>query len=179
MNKTKIFFITGTNSAGKSTIVPLLKRKLSGSFLVYDFDEVGVPENVDAKWRQQTTNHWLNLGIKNAKRKITTIICGLTKPREIYEIIKKKNKVSIKICLLNVSAKEITKRLKKRFKKSGSVKILKKITGLNVNQCIKDNIIHARELRKECKKFKCKVINTSGMTPQKTTAKIIKWVKSI
>jgi len=179
MNKPKIFFITGTNSAGKSTIVPLLKKSLSGLFLVYDFDEVGVPKNVDAKWRQKTTNHWLDIGIKNAKKKITTVICGLTKPHEIYENIKKKNKVSVKICLLDVSANEITKRLKKRFKKPGSVKNLKKITGLTVNQCIKVNIIHAREMRKECKKFKCKIFNTSGITPCKTTARIIKWIYSI
>ena len=59
MNKLKIFFITGTNSAGKSTIVPILRRNLSDKFIVYDFDEVGVPKNVDAKWRQQTTNYWL------------------------------------------------------------------------------------------------------------------------
>jgi putative ribosome biogenesis GTPase RsgA len=43
----KIFFIIGVGGAGKSTLVNNFKDT-SPNFYVYDFDEVGVPENVDA-----------------------------------------------------------------------------------------------------------------------------------
>ena len=27
----------------------------------YDFDDIGVPENADKKWRQETTEAWIKL----------------------------------------------------------------------------------------------------------------------
>ncbi len=61
MNRKPIFFITGVNGSGKTTLVPLLKSELNRSFVVYDFDERDVPENVNQKWRISTTQHWVNI----------------------------------------------------------------------------------------------------------------------
>jgi predicted ABC-type ATPase len=170
------YFITGVNGAGKSTVVPLLRNNLPSSFLVYDFDEVGVPENVDNKWRQKTTAHWMDIAIKNNKKNIKTVICGLTKPSEIKEISKTKKGLKVKIAFLDVYSRDIEKRLQNRFKKPGSVQALKRVTGLTVRDCIIKNIENAKRLRKECKNLKCKVFNTSRTTPKKSVEKIVNWM---
>lgn len=171
-----IYFITGVNGAGKSTIVPLLKKYLPDSFLVYDFDEIGVPENIDGNWRKKTTSYWMNIASKNSKKNIITVICGLTKPSEIAEINKTKKNLKAKIALLDLYAIDIEKRLKTRFKKPGSIKNLKKVTGLTVKECISKNVENSKLLRKECKDFECKVFNTSRTTSKKTVEKIINWL---
>lgn len=170
--KSNIYFITGVNGAGKSTLVPILKKSLGKDFVVYDFDELGVPVKVDKKWRQKTTRYWLRVAIKNSKKDITTVVCGLVWPKEVYSLAKSKKNISI--YLLDISAKEIRLRLKKRFKNKVAVKNLKEVTRLSVSQCIEANILNAKKLRQEAKGYKCRVFNTSHTSVAKTKDKIIK-----
>tara|TARA_Y100000034_G_C6645321_1_gene282261 strand:+ start:199 stop:435 length:237 start_codon:yes stop_codon:yes gene_type:complete len=65
---TKLYFITGAEGVGKSSIIPILKKKFP-EIDVHDFDEVGVPENPPLQWRYDTTLHWLNVAIKNQKKR--------------------------------------------------------------------------------------------------------------
>jgi len=176
MKKSTIYFITGANGAGKSTLIPILKKKLPSQYQVYDFDERGVPKNVNAKWRKKETNYWISIGLRNARKNVTTIVCGLAMPDEIYEIAKQRKGIRIKICLLDVSAKEIHKRIKKRYATPTSIRHLKSITGDSLLESIQGNINHAKEFRKQCKKHKCKFFNTSKTTPKQTAAKIINWI---
>jgi hypothetical protein len=53
-----LFFITGANVVGKTACLPALARQLP-DFAVHDFADLGVPENPDARWRQETTELWL------------------------------------------------------------------------------------------------------------------------
>lgn len=168
MPRTNIYFITGVNSAGKSTLVPLLRDKLPNNFLVYDFDERGVPENVNSTWRKKETKYWLLKATRNAKKGSNTIVCGLTLPNEIYSLSK-----NVKIILLDISSQGISQRLKIRFKSQPSIRNLKKVTGLTVDKCIKANILRAQELRKQARQYKIKVFNTSRTTPLKTAEKIV------
>lgn len=170
--KSNIYFITGVNGAGKSTLVPILKKSLGKDFIVYDFDELGVPVKVDKKWRQKTTRHWLKQSGKNNKKAIATIVCGLVWPKEVYSLARSRKNISI--YLLDISAKEIKLRLKKRFKTKAAIKNLKEVTGLSVSQCIEANILKAKKLRQEAKEYKSKVFNTSHTSVVKTKDKIIK-----
>ena len=170
--KAHIYFITGVNSSGKSTLVPILKKSLGNYFVVYDFDELGVPAKVDAKWRQKTSKYWLRVASKNAKKDISTIVCGLVWPKEVYSLAKSRKNISI--YFLDVSAKEIRLRLKKRFKTKVKIKNLKEVTNLSVSQCIEANILHAKKLRQEAREYQCKVFNTSHTSVEKTRDKIIK-----
>lgn len=172
--KSNIYFITGVNGAGKSTLVPILKKSLGKDFAVYDFDELGVPVKVDKKWRQKTTRHWLRLASKNIKKGTSTIICGLVHPKEVHDLANSRK--NINIYLLDISAKEIRLRLKKRFKTKATIKNLKEVTGLSVSQCIEANILNAKKLRQEAKEYKCKVFNTSHTSVAKTKDKIIKQI---
>lgn len=176
MKPQKIFFITGVNGAGKSTIIPLLKKKLPHQYRVYDFDEVGVPKNVDKAWRVETTKHWFRIAQKNAIKNIDTIVCGLTVPKEIFSVLKKNQKWETQIALLDVSKKEITTRLRRRLSTAAKVRNLKAVTGLSVTECIAANIQHAKALRSDCRKYRCQVFVTSHTTPSKTAAKVAKWI---
>jgi len=173
MKKNKIYFVTGVSTSGKSTIIPELKAKLPDKFVVYDFDEKGVPRNVNQKWRYETTQYWFNVAMNNSKKGKNTIICGYSMPDEIKEISKKYD-VKSNICLLDVSSKEITKRLNKRFSTPQKVKVLKKITGETLDECINGNILEAQTIKKQCQK--CKIYNTSKTTPKKTAQEIVDWI---
>lgn len=155
-------------------MVSLLKKKLSPDYDVHDFDERGVPDDVDSKWRQKETKHWLDVGVRNIKNGTSTIVCGLAIPEEIYGMSKSKK---IQIAFLDVSAKEISKRLKRRHDTPAKLKALQRVTRLTLTECIRDNIAHAKALRGQCRKYKCKVFNTSQTSPEKTVAKIIQWIE--
>src|SRR3712207_5620668 len=58
-----LFFVTGANGSGKTSCIPALARFLP-TFAIHDFDEVHVPENPDAIWRQQTTEFWIETYIE-------------------------------------------------------------------------------------------------------------------
>ena len=176
MNIFSCFFITGVNGAGKSTLVPLLIKMLPRGYKVIDFDQRGVPNNVDVKWRQKTTRHWLQTARRNTQKNVHTVICGLSKPREIYAIATKKQKSNIHVAFLDVSSSQIEKRLRQRISSPLKVKNLKEVTGLTLRACIAANIQHAKELRKECKKYHCKVFNTTSATPKRTAVKVTHWI---
>jgi energy-coupling factor transporter ATP-binding protein EcfA2 len=54
----RIYFVTGASGAGKSAVLETLERLLPDHEL-HDFDEWGVPEGADLRWRQETTERWL------------------------------------------------------------------------------------------------------------------------
>lgn len=178
MNKAILYLITGANGSGKSTLVPLLKKKLTTEYDIHDIDEFGVPENVDSEWRRKQTRYWMRIAKSNAKRNIKTVLCGLTIPEEVYKIKKNQSGILVRIGLLDVSAPQIKKRLMKRFSTPAKIRNLKKVTGLNVSDCISANVKHAKVLRQQCRRYKCRVFNTSHTTPLKTVAQVVRWLQA-
>ena len=49
------YFIIGASGSGKTAIIPHLKKLLGNDMAVYDFDDSGVPDGADKKWRQEST----------------------------------------------------------------------------------------------------------------------------
>jgi len=85
----KIFFVTGVNGVGKSTIIPHLKSILSeDDFVVHDFDARGVPPDTDRKWRISETKYWISEGKRPSEEK-STVICGFIKPSDLdgYDLL--------------------------------------------------------------------------------------------
>ena len=58
-----IFFITGASGSGKTACIEDLK-KLLPKIKIFDFDDVGVPENADKVWRQKSTEYWLKKAVE-------------------------------------------------------------------------------------------------------------------
>ena len=153
----KIFFITGAEGVGKSTLIKVLKNKLKKT-KIYDFDEVGVPINPPLSWRYKTTKHWLKVANKNNK---DTMVIGLSFPKEILRF--SNSKENLYFCLLDINIKEREKRLKKRGAQKEVIKDLKELKNL-------------REQFKHLKHFK--KINVSNLKPNEIANKIFDWIKN-
>ena len=162
-HKTSIFFITGTSGSGKSTLMHYLKMSLSNNYyMVYDFDEYGVPPNADAQWRQEATKYWLIKASENSKLHKSTIICGVSVPSEVLNSTVKID-IPIYFGLLKVSDDIIQQRLQER----GWTDAL-----------IKDNINWAHYLECAVKQTNEYLIvdSSCGMLPEHIADVFIKWI---
>ncbi len=173
MKKEKIYFVSGANTAGKSTIIPLLKKALPAYFHIHDFDERGVPNSVTTDWRKNETKHWLRLAMRNSKKGFSTIICGLSMPEEIYGVEKSKKIIFI---LLDISAQQIGKRMRQRWNSPAKIRRLQKVTQLSLDGAIQANIATAKKLRAQCRLYKGKIFNTSSAIAEKTAQRIIDYI---
>lgn len=108
----KLYFVAGASGSGKTAILPDLKKILGDAIAVYDFDDIGVPEGADKKWRQEATEKWLEKLLSDGKDAclLGQIVLGeiLACPAAAKGIDK------IHFCLLDVSDYERIQRLKKR-----------------------------------------------------------------
>jgi broad-specificity NMP kinase len=111
--KPSTFFITGTSGAGKSTIVRLLKKRLPSTD-VRDFDEGGVPPDVDEHWRIKRTEYWLQRAQKNKLKGISTVICGVCVPKEIQCSPSYDSSLRVHYGLLHITPRDIRQRLGQR-----------------------------------------------------------------
>lgn len=55
----RLYCIGGASGSGKTAVLPLLQEILGERIAVYDFDDIGVPVGADKKWRQESTEKWL------------------------------------------------------------------------------------------------------------------------
>ncbi|WP_258075487.1 GNAT family N-acetyltransferase [Legionella pneumophila] len=108
---TQLYFIGGASGSGKTAVMPYLKEVLSEHFAVYDFDDIGVPEGADKKWRQESTEIWIKKLLSEGKdacllgQMVLGEILGSPSARQIDKI---------HFCLLDVSDFERIQRLEKR-----------------------------------------------------------------
>lgn len=107
----KLFFVAGASGSGKTSILKNLQEVLGGSFAVYDFDDIGIPENADTKWRQESTEKWLQKLLSNGEN---ACLLGQIVLGEILACPSARKMGKINFCLLDVSDFERIQRLKKR-----------------------------------------------------------------
>lgn len=107
----KLYFIGGASGSGKTAIMPELQKILGSEIKVYDFDDIGVPEGADKKWRQESTEKWLQKLLADGK---DACLLGQIVLGEILACPSAKKLDGINFCLLDVSDFERIQRLKKR-----------------------------------------------------------------
>lgn len=95
-----LFFITGASGSGKTACLPYL-RELIPDLKIYDFEEIGVPENADNAWRQSTTEHWLQKVSELQANSQDVIICGGAIMGEILACPTAPEIEKILVCLLD------------------------------------------------------------------------------
>jgi hypothetical protein len=110
-NMNAFYFVAGAGGSGKTPIIPDLKKILGTAVSVYDFDAIGVPEEADKKWRQESTEKWLQKLLSDGK---DACLLGQIVLGEILACPSAKYMGQINFCLLDVSDFERIKRLKKR-----------------------------------------------------------------
>jgi hypothetical protein len=107
----RLYFIGGASGSGKTAIMPHLKELLRNDIAVYDFDDIGVPDDADKKWRQESTEKWLQKLLSDGK---DACLLGQIVLGEILACPSAKQIDKINFCLLDVSDFERIQRLKKR-----------------------------------------------------------------
>ena len=107
----RLYFIGGASGSGKTAVMPHLKELLADGIAVYDFDDIGVPEGADKKWRQESTEKWLQKLLSEGK---DACLLGQIVLGEILSCPSAKQIDKINFCLLDVGDFERIGRLKKR-----------------------------------------------------------------
>ena len=107
----RLYFIGGASGSGKTAVISHLKELLGGDIAVYDFDDIGVPEGADKKWRQESTEKWLQKLLSDGK---DACLLGQIVLGEILSCPSAKQIDKINFCLLDVSDFQRIQRLKKR-----------------------------------------------------------------
>jgi GTPase SAR1 family protein len=110
----KIFFIGGASGSGKTAVIPALKEELSSNFLIYDFDDIGIPENANTSWRQEATEKWLQKIISDQK---DVCLLGQMVLGEIMACPTAAKLEKINYCLLDVYDFERIQRIESRGSK--------------------------------------------------------------
>lgn len=109
-----VFFITGTSGAGKTTLMEGLKSLNLTMLDIHDFDEGGVPEGADQRWRMERTEEWLQKAVRNRLQGMSTVICGVSVPQEIRSSPSFNGDLRVRYGLLRAEESEIRRRLAAR-----------------------------------------------------------------
>lgn len=181
-----IYFIAGASGSGKTAILPDLKNILGDNYNIYDFDDIGVPSNADKKWRQETTETWLQKLLQENKN------CCLLGQIVLGEIlacpsIKKLN--NINFCLLDVSDVERIKRLKQR-NTYGDQNMLNWASWLRIHHqdpqwtqhVLSDECWHGLDFSKWNKfdtwpdSINLKILDTTGLAIKEVAGNVSNWI---
>lgn len=169
----KIYFISGVCGVGKSAVIPYLKKLLpDDKYNVRDFDERGVPDGAGHEWRKLETKKWLEVAADSAKSGVTTIVCGFVKTAD-FEGLVSGYMPDAEVILLDADAETIRRRLIGRYTTDGTFDENQKVIGKPVNEFIESNVNYCKVMREECGKEGCKIIETTHLTPEEVSRKII------
>jgi len=173
-----IFYITGVNGIGKSTLISQLAEKLDTSICkIHDFDERGVPDNADKVWRKSETLHWTRVGKENLIKGNSTIICGFMKFPEIAESLEKEEVVG-KICLLDANEEIITERILGRYiDNPEGVLDLNRAVGKTPEKFASDNVWVSSQFREQAKEAGYFIVDTSDLSPEEVGKEIVNWIE--
>lgn len=169
----KIFFISGVNGVGKSSIMPHLSRLFPiGNFEIRDFDERGVPENADDTWRISETKHWVDEGRKLFEQNKSIIICGFVKPADFQGLLSDET-LGIECIFLDAQPEIIRQRLVGRYTKDGFFDKEQRVIGKPINVFIEGNIYISGQMKKMFEELSCPIIDTSNLTPAEVAKKVV------
>lgn len=169
----QVYFISGVCGTGKSSTRTHLKEILpTASFDVRDFDERGVPDGGGPAWHDKETEHWLDVAAENAKRGVSTIVCGFAEPERFKKVHKKEKHPQATLFLLHASSDTIRKRLLGRYPTLESVKEINRASGVPLNEFVENMISFAPQLRTIFEKEGMPIIETDTKTSREVAQEI-------
>jgi len=176
-NMNKIYFISGVNGVGKTSIMPHLATLLPvNKYEIHDFDERGVPENADGNWRILETRYWVNLGIELAKQGMSIIICGFVKPADFQDLLSNES-LGITLIFMDARPEIIRQRLAGRYSKDGYFDESQTVIGKPINVFIDGNIYISGQMKKMFEELGGPIIDTSSLTPEEVAGEIANLIK--
>jgi hypothetical protein len=97
-----LFNVTGSSCSGKSTLAGALADRIPG-LAVHDFDEVGVPEGADRRWRHRTTEWWVRRALEYQERGVDLLLAGQSPLGEVLAVPSAPLLDGIAVCLIDVA----------------------------------------------------------------------------
>ncbi|MEV6715228.1 hypothetical protein AB0M48_24695 [Lentzea sp. NPDC051208] len=94
--------LTGSSCSGKTTLAFSVSDRLE-RLAVHDFDEVGVPEGADRRWRQRMTEMWVRRALKYQDRGVDLLLTGQSPLGEVLAAPSAPLMDGIAVCLVDVS----------------------------------------------------------------------------
>ena len=174
----KIYFISGVNGVGKTSIMPYLKTLLpSDKFEIHDFDERGVPAKADGNWRISETKHWVDQGAELARENKNIIVCGFVKPADFQDFLSNKS-LGITLIFLAAQPEIIRQRLVGRYTKNGHFDESQMVIGKPINVFIDGNIYISEQIKKSFEVLNCPIVDTSNLTPEEVAKQVIGLISS-
>ncbi|MBA3489792.1 MAG: hypothetical protein H0T78_09675 [Longispora sp.] len=120
--------LTGSSCAGKTTLALAVADRLDG-ITVHDFDEVGVPSDVDKRWRQQTLESWLQRAVEYQKQGLDLLLTGQSPLGEVLACPSATDLNGIAVCLVDVTDDVRVERLAQRDGTRWSPQAVEAFTG--------------------------------------------------
>lgn len=105
--------LTGSSCSGKTTLALAVADRLRG-IAVHDFDEGGVPEGADRRWRQRMTELWVRRALEYQDRGIDLLLTGQSPLGEILAAPSASLLDGIAVCLIDVADQVRRDRLAQR-----------------------------------------------------------------
>jgi hypothetical protein len=185
----RLYFIGGASGGGKTAVMPYLKELLE-DIAVYDFDDIGVPEGADKKWRQESTEKWLQKLLSDGK---DACLLGQIVLGEILGCPSAKQIDKVNFCLLDVSDFERIQRLKKRNTYGADQNMLNWSSWLRMHHqdpqwvqhvIQEDAVIHMdfsclSSLKSYEEVANIKILNTTGLALHEVAQELADWIRSI
>ncbi|MDP5272877.1 AAA family ATPase [Chengkuizengella axinellae] len=113
--KLYLLFVTGTSGAGKTTLKDSLQHLNNEFISIHDFDEWGIPEDVDENFRIKRTGEWIEYGVKNMKENHkSTVLFGQVVPHEVMDWVNQYDNINTAFGFIDVDLKDIENRLHER-----------------------------------------------------------------
>ncbi len=104
--------LTGSSCSGKTTIA---ERCVDiDGVVVHESDELGVPSSADLRWRQRTTEEWVQRTLTYEQRGLSVLLTGQAPLGEILACPSSPQLQGITVCLLDVPDEERLRRLNHR-----------------------------------------------------------------
>ena len=186
---TKLYFIAGASGSGKTAIIKDLAKTLGDSIIVYDFDDIGVPQNADKKWRQESTEKWLQKLLNEGK---DACLVGQIVLGEILACSSAIQLDKLNFCLLDVTDFERIQRLKKRNTYGADQNMLNWAAWLRMHH--KDPQWEQHVLKKDCwdsldfsnwdtlknwdSKATVTFLDTTSLSIEEVAFKVATWIKN-
>jgi hypothetical protein len=108
-----LLILTGSSCAGKTTLARALGDRLP-EIAIHDHDEIGVPEDADAQWRNRTTEQWIGRALEYQDRGTDVLLTGQSPLGEILASPSAPQLDGIAVCLVDVDDEERRQRLDRR-----------------------------------------------------------------
>jgi len=174
MSNNEICFITGSCGAGKTSVLELLKSKLSKELYdFHDLDERGF-KPIEG-WIEGELQYFKEQAENKLKEGITTFISGFSRPAEILDPLQDNN--HLKIILLHASPEVIRARIMGRYPSEESKDIFLKKHNKTVEKFADDNANYVLKLKKDFELYPIYTINTDNIGLEEVAQKIIELIK--